>query len=314
MEKREFTFLSQDGKTDLHAVEWLSEGTPRAVLQIAHGVSEYVLRYGDLAAYLTGRGFAVVGNDHLGHGASVADGAPRLHFGPAGSWDTVVDDLYALRCLEGQKFSGLPYFLLGHSMGSFLVRTYLIRYPGTVDGVILMGTGQMSPALTTVGRAIAAVECCRIGEERSSPLVQRLAFGAYNKAFAPNRTEFDWVSSDETTVDFYEEDPRCGESPSVGLFREMLGGIAFITNQANVEQMDLATPVLFVSGEEDPVGEWGRGVARVYRSFQEAGVQDVSMKLYPGARHEILNDVCRREVYRDLADWLLARVPAAREA
>lgn len=314
MVKQEFTVLSHDGKTRLHAVEWLPEGRPRAVLQIAHGVSEYILRYEGLAAYLTERGIAVVGNDHLGHGASVAGGAPRVYFGPAGSWDTVVNDLYALRCLEGQKFSGLPCFLLGHSMGSFLVRTYLIRYPGTVDGAVLMGTGQMPPVITAAGRVIAAVECRKIGEERSSPLVQKLAFGAYNKEFAPNRTEFDWVSSDEATVDFYKEDPHCGENPSVGLFREMLGGIAFITKQANVEKMNLRTPVLFLSGKEDPVGEQGRGVARAYRSFQRAGVQDVSMKLYPGMRHEILNDVCRQEVRRDLADWLLPRVPAPREA
>ncbi|WP_312939881.1 alpha/beta hydrolase [Oscillibacter sp.] len=313
MVKREFTVLSHDGKTELHTVEWLPGERPRAVLQIAHGVSEYVLRYEELAAYLTERGIAVVGNDHLGHGASVADGAPRVYFGPAGSWNTVVDDLYALRCLAGQQFPGLPYFLLGHSMGSFLVRTYLIRYPGTVDGAILMGTGQMRPILTAAGRAIAAAECCKIGEERASPLVQKMAFGAYNKAFSPNRTEFDWVSSDEATVNFYEKDPHCGENPSVGLFREMLGGIAFITRQANVKKMNLRTPVLFVSGEEDPVGEQGRGVARAYRSFQRAGVQDVSVKLYPGVRHEILNDVCRQQVCRDLADWLLARFPAERE-
>ncbi len=314
MVKREFTVLSHNGKTPLHAVEWLPEERPRAVLQIAHGVSEYILRYEELAAYLTERGVAVVGNDHLGHGASHTDGAPRVYFGPAGSWDTVVEDLYALRCLEGQKFSGLPCFLLGHSMGSFLVRTYLIRYPGTVDGAILMGTGQMAPALTAAGRAIAAVECRRIGEERASPLVHNLAFGAYNKAFAPNRTEFDWVSSDEKTVDFYAADPCCGENPSVGLFREMLGGIGFITNQANVKKMNLSTPVLFVSGEEDPVGERGRGVRRAYRSFQRAGVRDAELKLYPGARHEILNDLCRKEVCSDVADWLLARIPDAREA
>lgn len=310
MVKNEFTFLSRDGKTALHTAEWLPEGTPRAVLQISHGVSEYILRYGEFAQYLTERGFAVVGNDHLGHGMSVAGGAPRLYFGPAGSWDTVVEDLYALRRLEGQKFPGLPYFLLGHSMGSFLARTYLIRYPGTVDGAILMGTGQMPPALVTGGRAFSAAEGLRVGRERPSPAVQKLAFGAYNKAFAPNRTAFDWVSSDPATVDFYVSDPFCGENPSVGLFREMLQGVAFITKRANVDRMNRNTPVLFVSGGEDPVGERGRGVLRAYESFRRAGVRDVSMKLYPGARHEILNDFCRREVCQDLSDWLLARVCA----
>lgn len=313
MVKNEFTVPSCDKKTALHAVEWLPAGRIRAVLQISHGVSEYILRYGDFAKFLTARGFAVVGNDHLGHGQSVTPGAPRLYFGPAGSWNTVVDDIYTLRCLEGRKFPDLPYFLLGHSMGSFLVRTYLIRYPGTVDGAILMGTGQMSPALVALGRAIAAAESVRVGEENSSPIIQRLAFETYNRAFAPNRTAFDWVSSASAAVDGYVSDPHCGENPSVGLFREMLEGIAFITRQRNVELMNRNTPVLFVSGEEDPVGERGKGVRRAYQSFHRAGVRDLTMKLYPGARHEILNDTCRMEVYGDLASWLLARLPISAE-
>ncbi|MEA4941696.1 MAG: alpha/beta fold hydrolase [Oscillibacter sp.] len=313
MVKNEFTIPSCDKKTALHAVEWLPEGKTRAVLQISHGVSEYILRYGNFAEFLTERGVAVVGNDHLGHGQSVSRGAPRLYFGPAGSWNTVVDDIYALHSLESRKFFGLPYFLLGHSMGSFLVRTYLIRYPGTVDGAILMGTGQMSPALVAGGRVIAAAESRRVGEKISSPVIQKLAFETYNKAFAPNRTAFDWVSSDDAAADAYVADPYCGENPSVGLFREMLGGIAFITRQRNVERMNRNTPVLFVSGGEDPVGERGKGVQRAYQSFRRAGVRDLTVKLYPGARHEILNDACRTEVYGDLAAWLLARLPIPAE-
>ena len=162
MVKREFTFPSADGKTAIHAVEWLPEGTPRAVLQIAHGVSEYVLRYEDYARHLTERGFAVVGNDHLGHGLSVAEGAPRLYFGPKGSWNWVVEDMEQLRKLTHEKFPNLPYFLLGHSMGSFLTRTYLIRYPGTVDGAVIMGTGYMNAAATAASLAvIRAAHICR---------------------------------------------------------------------------------------------------------------------------------------------------------
>ena len=309
MVKNEFTIPSGDKKTTLHAVEWLPEDKPRAVLQVSHGISEYILRYAPLAEFLTERGFVMVGNDHLGHGMSVAAGAPRLYFGEKGSWNTVVDDLDAIREREAQKFPGLPYFLLGHSMGSFLVRTYLIRYPGTVNGAILMGTGQMSPALVAAGRAIAAGESRRVGRTHPSLTIEKLAFGAYNRAFAPNRTAFDWVSSDSTVVDGYAADPYCGESPSVGLFSEMLGGIAFITKQSNVAKMNRNTPVLFLSGEEDPVGERGRGVRRAYQSFCRVGVRDVDMKLYPGVRHEILNDTCRAEVFRDLSAWLLARLP-----
>ena len=142
MVRNEFTFLSADGHTNIHAVEWLPEGGVQAVLQISHGVAEYILRYEPFAEYLTARGFAVVGHDHLGHGDSVASGGARLYFGPRGSWNWVVDDIYTRRCLAGRRLPGVPYFLLGHSMGSFLTRTYLIRWPGTVDGAVLSGTGQ----------------------------------------------------------------------------------------------------------------------------------------------------------------------------
>ena len=163
MTRNKFSFLSSDAKTSIHGELWLPEGPVRAVVQIAHGVSEYILRYEPLAAYLTERGIAVVGNDHLGHGSSVAPGAPRLYFGPKGSWMHVVEDLYTLRSQVGRQAPDVPWFLLGHSMGSFLARTYLIRYPGTVSGAVLVGTGQMSPALIAGGRAIAAREARRVG-------------------------------------------------------------------------------------------------------------------------------------------------------
>lgn len=304
MVKREFTLPSADGKTQLHAVEWLPEGAPRAVLQISHGVAEYILRYEPLAAYLTERGFAVVGNDHLGHGTSVAEGGARLYFGPKGSWSHVVDDLYALRSLTGKRFPGLPYFLLGHSMGSFLARTYLIRYPGTVDAAILMGTGQMPPALVAGGRLVAAQQARKVGEAQSSPVVMQLAFGAYNKLFAPNRTAFDWLSVNPKNVDAYLADPLCGENPSVGLFREMLGGIAFITKSENLKKMNADTPVLFLSGSMDPVGDCGKGVQKACESFRKAGMRDVSIKLYPGLRHEILQEDCKELIYEDIYRFL----------
>lgn len=309
MTRNKFTFLSADAKTSVHGELWLPEGPVRAVVQISHGVSEYILRYEPLAAYLTERGIAVVGNDHLGHGSSVAPGAPRLYFGPRGSWMHVVEDLYTLRCRVGRQAPNVPWFLLGHSMGSFLARTYLIRYPGTVSGAVLVGTGQMPPALIAGGRAIAAREARRVGETNPSPLVEKLAFGAYNKRFAPNRTAFDWISADSGNVDRYLADPLCGESPSTGLFREMLWGIAYISRPSNLRRMNANTPILFLSGALDPVGDSGKGVRRAFHSFQRAGVRDVSMKLYPGLRHEIFNEACRESIYNDLYQWLCRYLP-----
>ena len=304
MVSHEFTYLSADGKTPIHAVEWLPEGTPTAVLQITHGVSEHILRYEDFAAYLTDRGFAVVGHDHLGHGGSQIPGKGPLYFGPKGSWDVVVQDLEVRRQLAREKFPGVPYFLLGHSMGSFVARTYLIRHHGTVDGAVIMGTGQMAPALVKGGILVANLEARRVGEDQPSPLVDKLAFGPYNKPFAPNRTAYDWLSAEEANVDFYISQPLCGGIPSTGLFREMLTGISYITDPKHVAKMEKNTPILFLSGAQDPVGDMGKGVRRAYESFLAAGMRDVSCKLYPGLRHEILNESCREEVYADIFNWL----------
>lgn len=305
--RKEFYFPSSDGLTQIHAVEWQVEN-PIGIVQIAHGVSEYALRYEPFAQYLNSKGFAVVANDHIGHGLSLADGAAPLYFGRHDGWQHVVDDVYTLRDMTGKKYPELPYFLLGHSMGSFIARTYLIRYPGTLSGAIIMGTGQQSPALILGGRAFAKIEGRRIGFDQFSPAVDQLAFGAYNKPFAPNRTKFDWLSVNEENVDAYIADPLCGGGASIGLFFDMLGGIGFIGKQSNVNTMNVNTPVLFVSGDHDPVGDMGRGVKKAYASFRKAGVKDVSLKLYPGLRHEILNEACREEVYEDLWKWIEQRM------
>ncbi len=304
--RKEFYFPSSDGLTPIHAVEWQVEN-PIGVLQISHGVSEYALRYEPFAQYMNSKGFAVVANDHIGHGLSLADGAAPLYFGRHDGWQHVVDDVYTLRDMTGKKYPELPYFLLGHSMGSFIARTYLIRYPGTLSGAIIMGTGQQSPALILGGRAFAKIEGRRIGFDQFSPAVDQLAFGAYNKKFAPNRTPFDWLSVNEENVDAYIADPLCGDA-SVGLFFDMLGGIGFVGKQSNVNTMNVNTPILFTAGDQDPVGDMGNGVKKAYASFQKAGVRDVSLKLYPGLRHEILNESRREEVYDDLWKWIEQRM------
>lgn len=304
MVKHEFTFPSADSKTNIHAVSWLPDGTPVAVLQIAHGISEYILRYEPFAQYLTEQGFAVVGNDHIGHGLSVAEGAPWFHFGPQGSWNYVVDDLEQLRKLTHSQFPDLPYFLLGHSMGSFLARTYLIRYPGTVNGAVIMGTGHLSPTVTATAMAAICGECHRNGENRPSELATRASFGIYNRRFAPNRTAMDWLSANPDNVDAYLADPLCQGNATAGLFREMLSGIRFVCDSANIRKMNHHTPVLFVSGDMDMVGDCGKGVKRAVDAFRKAGMEDVTVKLYPGLRHEILKEAEHEQIQRDIYGWL----------
>lgn len=303
MIRNEFYYASADGKTNIHAVEWLPEGTVRAVIQIAHGVTEYILRYEDFAEYFTDRGFAVVGNDHLGHGTSIAEEAEPMYFGPMGSWNFVVEDFHTCKTMIEKRFSGIPYCILGFSLGSFVVRTYLIRYPGTVDAAVLIGTGQISPFRITLAGYIANREGKKVGEDRSSSTIQKLTFGTYNKRFAPNRTEYDWLCSNSRSLDAYIEDERRGGAYTAGLFRELLRGMAFTGKFSNIKNMDKQVPILLLSGSEDPVGEYGKSVKRVYHRFQKADIKDVSMKLYPGLRHDILREDCKDDIYGDIWKW-----------
>lgn len=311
----EFYFPSSDGRTLIHVNQWTPLGGPVAgVVQIAHGVAEYGARYEPFARFLCGHGFAVVANDHLGHGKSLVEDCPMVYFGDENGWRHAVEDMEELRRRTAKVFPGVPYFLFGHSMGSFLSRTHLIRYPGRLDGCVLCGTGHMSPALIAGGKLIADREIRRLGRKAYSAKADQLAFGAYNKPFAPNRTRFDWISASEANVDAYIADPLCGGDTTLGLFRDMLGGLGIITKQANIERMDKDLPVLFIAGDQDPVGEMGKGVRRAYQAFRKAGVGDVSIKLYHGLRHEILNEASRRYVYQDVLDWLETRAERADKA
>ncbi|MCI8679909.1 MAG: alpha/beta hydrolase [Oscillospiraceae bacterium] len=304
----EFFFPSSDGKTLIHVNQWTpSERRILGVVQIAHGVAEYGARYAPFARFLCGHGFVVVANDHLGHGQSLIPGGPMVYLGEKDGWWNVVDDMECLRGRVAKVFPDRPYFLFGHSMGSFLSRTHLIRYPGRLDGCILCGTGHQSPALIAGGKLIADREIRRLGKKAFSARADDLAFGAYNKAFAPTRTRFDWVSASEENVDAYIADPLCGGDTTLGLFRDMLDGLSYITRQSNMDKMDADLPVFFIAGDQDPVGDMGKGVRKAHDCFKKAGIRDLSIKLYHGLRHEILNEASRQYVYRDVLDWLEAR-------
>ena len=261
----EFFFPSSDGKTLIHVNQWTpSERRILGVVQIAHGVAEYGARYAPFARFLCGHGFVVVANDHLGHGQSLIPGGPMVYLGEKDGWWNVVDDMECLRGRVAKVFPDRPYFLFGHSMGSFLSRTHLIRYPGRLDGCILCGTGHQSPALIAGGKLIADREIRRLGKKAFSARADDLAFGAYNKAFAPTRTRFDWVSASEENVDAYIADPLCGGDTTLGLFRDMLDGLSYITRQSNMDKMDADLPVFFIAGDQDPVGDMGKGVRKAH--------------------------------------------------
>ena len=306
--QKDFTFLSSDGKTMLHGILWEPEKEPIAVLQIVHGVAEYIGRYDHFARFLNEQGIAVAGHDHLGHGLSVTENGTPVYFGDGNTWQTVVDDVYLLHTKLKKDYPDIPHLLMGHSMGSFVARTYLIRYPGTVKAAIIMGTGWQQGLTITAGLAIANV-IARKGADQTSDTITKLAFGPYLKPFKPVRTPLDWLSADTDNVDAYIADPLCGAPTTVGLFREMLKGFRFNQKFGNLDKMDRRTPILLISGEKDPVGALGAGVRQTYAEFKRSGIGDCTMKLYPGLRHEILNEKAMQQtVYEDIWNWMRERL------
>lgn len=305
--KREFYFPSSDGVTQIHAIEWLPDGEVKAVLQICHGMVEYVDRYDGFAKYLAERGFLVVGHDHLGHGESVQDEDHLGFFHETSGNKYVISDIHRLRLATEKKFQGVPYFMMGHSMGSFLLRQYLTMRAEGLAGAIIMGTGYMPNGLLTVGQLVCKAIASVKGWNYRSEFVNQLGMGGYNKQFEPSDSTKDWITSDEEMRKAYEADPLCSFIFTVNGYYQMFEGMKTLTRKGAIEKIPRDLPVIFVSGAEDPVGSNGVGVTRVFQKYEQSGIKDIQMKLYPGDRHEILNETDRMEVYEDLYQWLDAR-------
>lgn len=300
---REWSYPSSDGNHSVYVREWVPEETVRGICQIVHGVADHISRYDHVARFLSEQGILVCGEDHLGHGHTASDGTYG-YFAPEHGWELVVQDIHRLRQRMEERYPGLPYVMLGHSMGSFLVRTYLIRSFPPLEGVVLSGTGQEAPWMVWGGKALSALLAKLRGGDYVSKLVYDLSMGAYNNQFKPVRTSADWVSRDEEQVDLRMADPWCSFLPTVQLYVDMLGALQHLAKQSNLSGMDPNPPVYFFSGDRDPVGGQGRGVTHVADMFRRAGCRDVEVKLYPGGRHEMFHETNRQEVMNDLLRWL----------
>lgn len=303
----EFSFSSCDCKNTIYVREWLPDFSPIGVVQICHGIAEHITRYDKFAQFLASKGFVVAGDDHLGHGKSVSSSDDYGYFGEHGGWELVVGDMRKLYERLREQYHSLPIFIFGHSMGSFLTRTYIIRYHDGPDGVILSGTGQQNSLLVSTGLSIANGIIKRNGADYKSQRLNDLAFFGYNSHYKPKRTSFDWLTRDGAVVDEYINDPMCGFIPTAGLFRDMFTGIKYISNQKNLERMNKDLPVYFISGDDDPVGDYGKGVLRTYNGFLKAGLSDVTLKMYHGGRHEIISEHNKDEVYSDILAWLQSK-------
>lgn len=299
--KGQYFDFEGSGGTVLPAVIWRSENV-RAVLQVAHGTTEHMGRYEAFAAAMAVHGIAVAGFDLRGHGRNFGDPAVA-EFHP-GDWQESVQDVQLFREHLGREFPGVPLFLMGFSLGSFLVRDVLNAYPtDTLSGVILMGTGHQSGWLLSVMQWIVAGQIRKVGFDKPSSLVRKLSFGVYNDKFKPNRTEVDWLSDDEEAVDSYLADSLVRRATCSGMFWELLGSMKRHSSPREYDRWDKDLPVLLISGSEDPVGGAGKGVATIHRQMTQAGMKHVTMKLIPSARHAILMGSAG-EAEKIIGDWV----------
>ena len=296
-------YFDSCGKGKIHYCKWLPEQQPKAVLQIVHGIAEHVERYDDFANYLTGHGFAVVAEDHMGHGGSIGEDGVQGYF--HGGWFAAVDDTYRLLKDTMSAYPDVPYILFGHSMGSFMARTILAKYPDSgIDAAIICGTGwQPTFTLPVLSKVLDGI-CKKNGEENPNPQLDQMIFGGYTKGIDNVRTPKDWLTRDDAVVDAYISDPLSGFVASGGLLRDMMQGIYYIQQKKHLANMKKHLPVFFIAGDKDPVGANGKGVKQAAEAFRKAGMINVALKLYLDCRHEILNELNKQEVYEDITGWI----------
>ncbi len=299
----DFTLPSTVPGRTLHAFRCIPEGEVRAIVQLSHGMVEFIDRYKPLAEDLAGRGILVTGHDHLGHGGSIRTKDDYGYFAQPDGNRAVLDDLHAMTTLTKQLYPGVPYFLLGHSMGSFYARQYLCEYGAELDGAILMGTGYQPKALVTLARTVCRVLAVFFGWQHRSKLVRDLSFLGYNKGLE-GRTPHDWLNRDPAEVDKYRADERCMFTFTLNAYYSMFTGILRLYDPDFLNRMPKDLPLLFLAGDADPVGEQSKGVQRAIDSLKAVGVQNITQKFYPGARHELLVELNRQEVFADIGNWL----------
>ncbi len=301
----DFTFLTDDGVT-IFCKKWEdeSQAITKGVVQIAHGMAEHMERYDLFAKALSKEGYIVYGNDHRGHGKTGMNSKIMGFFADENGFDRVVEDMLQLTDMMKQDHPNVPIFLFGHSMGSFLSRRYIQTHSNQLTGVILSGTGGNPGFIGKVGIGIAKLEMNRKGKKTKSPLMNKLTFGSYNKAFSPNRTEFDWLSRDDKEVDKYVHDPLCGGIFTAGFFYDLVGGVAKVNNHNANMYIPKGLPMYFMAGDRDPVGNYSKGVLQAADMYKKIGNKDVTVQLYENSRHEILNELNKEEVFKDVINWL----------
>lgn len=297
-----------DGKNN-HLIHWFDEEKePKVIVHIVHGMAEYADRYDDFARFLCSHGMTVFANDHRGHGFTQTDGKLGF-FESSDGWNYVVKDLKTIEELIKEKYPNIPYVMLGHSMGSFLARTFVIKYSDAVNALILSGTGFHPGKISGIGKSIAYIQKALFKATSPSHLLNYLTFGSYNKTYKNRKTKFDFLSRDEAVVKKYIDDPLCGFVCPNSFFIDLIDGLDFIHDTENLHKMNKSLPVLLISGSDDPVGDYGKGVDKVEQMFISHELKRVDKIIYPEARHELINEINKQEVYKDLLNWIFKIFP-----
>ena len=310
MRETELYFSSTDGTSEIRALLWEPDdlestgANARSMLQIFHGMAEHIERYRDFADFCTQQGFIVFGHDDVGHGKSVTGPEQWGHM-PKNGKTVLVEDAHTLHKMMLQRFSAAPpSVMLGHSMGSFVLRLYLAQYADDIKAAVISGTGQLSPLLSSGGSLLARLLSTFRGNEYRSPFLHNLSVGAYSKQIEGARTPLDWLSTDEAIVDEYIAAPNCGFMMDASGTVALTDLTGTMVKREVIAAVPAGLPLLFIAGSEDPVGEKGAGVKRAVQVFNDTGHTDVTLILYEGMRHEVLNEKDKARVYNDVMNWL----------
>lgn len=288
-----------------HVIVWLPDDRdPVGVVHIAHGMAEHSARYARLAQALTAAGWAVQAADHRGHGKTAARHGQKGLFAKEDGWKLALGDLGDMLRRARKHWPNGPVVLLGHSMGSLMSQQLIADHPRLADACVLSGSQGKPPPIAALGRIIARIERLRLGPTGTSKLIDMMTFQDFNKKFAPNRTGFDWLSRDDAEVDAYVDDPDCGFMCSIQLWIDLLDALPALSSDESRARTRKDLPLYIFSGDKDPVGDMGRSVTSLAEDYRRAGLTDVTLKLYPDARHETLNETNREEVTADLVGWL----------
>ncbi len=305
------TIPSTDKKNKLHVVVWKPEDEVRAIVQISHGMIEYIERYDEFARFLNCYGILVIGNDHLVHGKTAACEDDYGYFGE-GKSRTVVEDLHEVtKYAKKQYGSNIPYFLLGHSMGSFMARRYLMTYGKELSGAVLCGTGYTPAHVLSTGKFVCGIIKLFKGERYHSDFVKKASFAGYTKRIADVQSSNDWISVNRENVKKYNNDKLCSFDFSINGYQTLFDVLSFIQNKKNYVNILDSLPIYMVAGSEDPVGNYGKGVEKIFEQYKKAGIKDIEIKLYKDDRHEILNEDDKEVVYKDILYWIEKRINKA---